>query len=445
VDKTPIPFSVDESSGDTIILEHSNKRVLKQIRVTKSDSKDIDRKLEGTVFDIIDSKSAVVETITTDSNGEALSSMLSYGAYTVKEKIPPVGFTISDEVHSVFIGDEKNEIYDVFAENAPTEITIIKKGKDTNDPLEGSHIQVFDNNNQFVYEGTTDSDGRFNISEIPTGSYTFKEVIAPVGYTLSPTIYAFEITEDGAESSEIFFANDPTEVVLTKTDLVSGELLEDAEIEVFNAYGESVYKGKTNQYGKITLTHLPIGTYSAVETKAPDGYIKSEDSITFLINEYGVVTGETEIQNCPTMLHIQKIDYDTDLPLTGAGFKIKNYLGLNLLNFSHDENGVYWFDKDGDVTEILVDENGEATIHGLLFGNYWIEESTTPDGYYPSAPVKITIAEENDIDLPYEAVIANSVYVKLGLDRDRYNVPIAIGFLLLIIGGLIVWYFKKRK
>jgi len=84
-------------------------------------------------------------------------------------------------------------------------------------------------------------------------------------------------------------------------------------------------------------------------------------------------------------------------------------------------------------------------IHGLPFGNYWIEESITPDGYYPTAPIKITITEDNDIDAPYEALIANSVYVKLGLDRDRHNVPIAIGIFVLIAGGILFWIIRKRK
>jgi uncharacterized surface anchored protein len=445
IDETPIPFAVDETSAEEIVLEHSNKKILKQIRVTKSDARDNDRKLEGTVFEIIDSDETAVETITTNSNGEALSSLLPYGAYTVKEKTPPVGFTISNEVHSVFIGDEKNEVYDVFTQNEPTEITITKKGKDTNYTLEGSRIQVFNDNDLLVYEGITDGDGMLNITEIPIGSYTFKEVKAPLGYTLSQDTYVFEITKDGAESTEIYFENDPTDVTITKIDSVSNMAISDAEIEVFNADGESIYAGKTNQDGRITLTHLPIGTYTAVETKAPDGYILTNDTVEFSIDEYGVVAGQTEIENCPTELNLFKVDYETNGRLTGAGFKIKNFLGLNVLNFDQDENGVYWFNKDGEVAEILVDDNGEAIIHGLPFGNYWIEESITPEGYYPTAPIKISITEDNDIDAPYEAIIANSLYVKLGLDRERWIYPSVLGFMLMIVGGYVYVTVRRKK
>ena len=69
----------------------------------------------------------------------------------------------------------------------------------------------------------------------------------------------------------------------------------------------------------------------------------------------------------------------------------------------------------------------KAVIYGLPLGNYWLEETTVPEGYYPTAPAKIMIGETNSIEVPYKAVIPNSVFVKLGLDRDKYNVPIAIG------------------
>ena len=84
-------------------------------------------------------------------------------------------------------------------------------------------------------------------------------------------------------------------------------------------------------------------------------------------------------------------------------------------------------------------------IHSLPLGNYWIEECITPDGYYPTAPIKITITKENDIDLPYEAVIANSVYVKLGLDRERWIYPLVLGLMLMIVGGYVYMTIRKKR
>lgn len=124
---------------------------------------------------------------------------------------------------------------------------------------------------------------------------------------------------------------------------------------------------------------------------------------------------------------------------------MKNFLGLNTLSFTKNEDGTYRYDKDGDVKKILVDENGEAVIYGLPLGQYWLEESIVPSGYYPAAPVKITINETNDSEVPYEAVIPNSIFVKLGLDRDRYNIPIAIGAVILTAAAGLFFIIRRRK
>ena len=190
---------------------------------------------------------------------------------------------------------------------------------------------------------------------------------------------------------------------------------------------------------------MPVGTYTFRETKAPNGYILSIEEIEFSVDDYGEITGETVMTNSPTTLEINKVIYKTNEPLTGAGFLVKNFLGLNTLHFTKNENGSYRLDKDGDVTEIMVDENGKALIYGLPLGNYWLEETTVPEGYYPAAPVKVTIGDMNNIEVPYKVVIPNSVFVKLGLDRDKYNVPIAIGATVLVIGGVIFMVLRRRR
>ncbi|MCK5129069.1 MAG: hypothetical protein KAQ68_04410, partial [Clostridiales bacterium] len=115
------------------------------------------------------------------------------------------------------------------------------------------------------------------------------------------------------------------------------------------------------------------------------------------------------------------------------------------ISFIKNQDGTYQYNKNGDVKEIFVDDNGKAVVYGLPLGNYWLEESIVPTGYYPAAPVKITIGEVNDIDVPYEVVIPNSVFVKLGLDRDRYNKPIAISITILTLVGLVFFFVRRKR
>ncbi len=443
LDEEPIPFSIGDSGLETITVESADELIEKRIRIIKTDSRDGERRLEDAVFEVYKG-SELIDTITTNENGYAETKLLTVGEYTIIETKAPEGFILENISFDVTVSDDDTMIYEYVIENCPTEVVIIKTDINDGTLLSGAHIEIYSEAEELVYEGDTDEKGEFVVYELPIGKYTFKESVAPLGYILNDEVYEFEILGNGEIIGITEIQNKHTEVTLSKTDLIDGAPVEDAEIEIIDSDGESVYKGKTDENGEIYITHLTIGTYTFGETKAPDGYVKSVEEIEFTIDEYGNVSGETEISNCPTVLEIYKVKYEDNEPLTGAGFKVKNYLGLNILSFVQNEDGSYTLDKDGDITEIAVDENGKAVIYGLHTGSYWLEECTVPSGYYPTAPIKVTISENNDIEVPCKTVIPNSIFVKLGLDRERWIIPIVLG-VLVTASGLFFFIRRKRR
>ena len=442
--ETPMAFTIDESGEELITIEFPDELIQKRIRIIKTDSRDNEHKLAGAVFEVYKGDT-LVDTITTNENGYAETKLLTVGEYRVVEVEAPVGFILEDVSFEVTIDDDDTMIYTCKCENNPTEITITKTDISDGTLLPDAHIEIFNENEELVYEGDTDENGELIINELPVGRYTYKETAAPVGYVLNETVFEFEILENGEVLGATNIEDIPTEITLLKIDLVDGRPVENAEIEILNADEETVFTGKTDENGEMTVTNLPVGAYTFKETQAPSGYILSVEELEFSIDEYGEITGKTEMTNSPTALEINKVIYESNEPLTGAGFLVKNFLGLNTLHFTKNENGSYRLDKSGDVTEIMVDENGQAVIYGLPLGNYWLEETTVPEGYYPTAPVKVIIGETDSIEVPYKAVIPNSVFVKLGLDRDKYNVPIAIGAAILIISGVVFMVLRRRR
>ena len=441
INETPVAFSIDDSGEPLITIEISDELIQKRIRIIKTDSRDDECRLSGAVFEVYKG-SELVDTISTNENGYAETKLLTVGEYTLIEVKAPIGFILEDVVLHQAISNDETMVYSIIAANSPTEVIITKTDITDDKPLPGTHIQIFDIDEELAYEGDTDENGELIIIELPIGKYNFKETIAPTGYIINDEVFEFEILKNGSVEGDTKISNMPTEVTLSKVDLMDGAPVKNAEIEIVNSEGEVVFKGKTDENGEIKITHLPVGTYIFREIKAPDGYIKSIEEIEFTIDEYGNITGATTMSNCPTILEIYKVIYESNEPLTGAGFKVKNYLGLNTLTFIKNEDGSYTLDKDGCVTEIVVDENGKAIVYGLPIGNYWLEESITPSGYYPTAPIKINISETNDMEAPYKAVIPNSVFVKLGLDRERYIIPIVIG---LILAATVLFYIKRKK
>ena len=98
----------------------------------------------------------------------------------------------------------------------------------------------------------------------------------------------------------------------------------------------------------------------------------------------------------------------------------------------------------------MADDKGEITVLGLpLDTEVYIEESTVPNGFFPNPAGKVILTGDYTFEVPLETTITNTPSVKLGIDSDQYDVPIAIGITLLGM-GVVAWRVavagkRKRK
>ena len=200
------------------------------------------------------------------------------------------------------------------------------------------------------YQDVDSTKGSFKLTYLPLGKYRLVETKAPTGYDLpdgTQVYYTFTIDKDdddrmnakldkadGTEVAENKVPNDRTKgsVIWYKTDSTKDGNGDDARLKgsewsltqtkdwkgsniatdkrtviaVTDCISDDDTKCLTDpqnptdrdgKAGEFQLKNLDWGTYELVETKAPDGFRKSETTYTFVIDKDHTGTAEIQIKN----------------------------------------------------------------------------------------------------------------------------------------------------
>ena len=172
------------------------------MKVIKVDTDNKEYRISGVTFEILDSDMNVIETLTTDENGEAISSKLPCidETYYLKEISSNEFYELPNEVKEVVLTE--NEITDiVFENNAKTSsLQVIKVDKDNKEKrIEGVTFEVLDENNKTLEKIITDKNGEALTSRYPLRDFQklkLREVETLENYTLSNEIKTITLKEN---------------------------------------------------------------------------------------------------------------------------------------------------------------------------------------------------------------------------------------------------------
>jgi uncharacterized surface anchored protein len=150
-------------------------------------------------------------------------------------------------------------------------------------------------------------------------------------------------------------------LIIKKIDANTREPLADAEFTVKTAAGALVGVYRSNTDGTITVPELIPGWYSVSETRAPEGYVLSDNVQTVEIKHTETVA--LEFENHPLgNLIIMKTDASTGAPLADTTFTVERSNGEKIGTFK-------------------TDISGKIIVSGLTEDTYIISETAAPDGY----------------------------------------------------------------
>ena len=232
----------------------------------------------------------IVETVTTNEEGKA-ETRLKIGNYIIKQTKGKNGYKFIKDYEFVVEEGSTGEMLLLNNEIITGTLEFTKTDISESKTLPNTLIEIYDSNDELVFSGRTDENGKIVINNLKSGKYYILEKEAPEGYQLNTEKMYFEIKEDG----EIVKSSMKDEIItgtleFSKTDYSTDEPLPNTLIEIYKAdTDELVFSGRTDENGKIVIDKLEYGKYYILEKEAPEGYQLNNKKMYFEITEQGKI------------------------------------------------------------------------------------------------------------------------------------------------------------
>lgn len=414
-----------------------NEKKKGQIKLIKEDEENSKIKLEGVIFQILDKNNIVVDKITTDRKGEAISKRLPIGEYTVKELSlgNNENYILDSNVFNVNI--QNNIITPIIVKNKHKTgiLEILKIDKDTKTPIEGVKFEIIDSLGTKQYIKTNEN-GIAYIENIKIGSTKIKELETKEGYELSSNEYELEIKWNELNKITIENERKKGQVEIYKVDKENNNIkLQGVEFNIIDKNKNVVDTLVTNKNGYAISKKLPIGKYILIETKTHNDYILNHEEIKLEIKSNEITTYNISNKRIKGKIKVKKTSKADNLirnikqnfPIEGVIFEIYNL-------------------KDEKIEEIKTDKEGIAISSYLSKGVYKIRETYSTDYYFLNEKQYIAnIREEGEI---VEVEIQNNPHIpktdieKVGMDSVEAGAEIHYEFDINNTGNVELSNFK---
>ncbi|MGQ7549153.1 SpaA isopeptide-forming pilin-related protein [Streptococcus suis] len=431
-----------------------------KIKITKVDSREVNRKLAGARFKLFgpDENTQIGQEVTTGTNGEITLQGLEPGTYYLQESQPPTGYQANARKYQIIIDangsaqitntDAKIEvgtsqdqgadkIIPITVKNDRTPFTVKIRKRDYNDVNRGlnARFQLYRkngnqeellsglvgdtivNNHELVLPNLLPNTYILKETRVPAGNY---EAIQPIQFTITEegrlqidvNDRDFASVENGGSSQELVLLIKNIKkfhLRIKKQDATNDQtLLDGANFTLYRARDHN--GGKLEAIAsKVTVNGLADidvgpGYFILQETQAPTGYVLNGKEYIFQINHDGTVL----LRNGDDMTSLQGADNNRVVVFTMKNQRKIGQFKLAKRAYSDSDRrlaAVFELKEENGATPVATKttktEGEEVVFDNLRIGQtYLLKETQAPEGYQLNTKVyRLRLTDSGQVEL----------------------------------------------
>lgn len=260
----------------------------KQVQISKTDITG-EKEVVGAELTITDESGNVVDSWTSTDTVHYANGLVEGQKYTLTEKTAPLGYAVATSVEFVVSTDKVTQQVTMVDKQVLISKTDVTSGQE----LAGAELTITDERGNVIDSWTSTDTAHYANGLVEGQKYTLTEKTAPYGYEVANSI-VFVVTNDKATQTVVM--NDSpilSSVLVNKVDSITGENIISKKFE-FTLYSDAECKNEivtvnaNTDDGTALFSDLIYGTYYIKETKAPKGYMLSDEVVKIEINDKGV-------------------------------------------------------------------------------------------------------------------------------------------------------------
>ena len=425
-----IIFEQKDTITKEYIVEKNIENKTTSIEISKTDITG-EKELVGAKLTVTDENNEVIDSWISTEKTHKIEGLKVGKTYTLTEEIAPENYVKATSIK--FTVENTADIQKV---TMIDKLVIMTKEDIAGKEIEGAELKVVDKDGNVVDSWISTKEAHKIKGLIEGETYTLYEDYAPNGFVISNKI-EFTVTNE-KETQRIEMVDKIVEIV--KTDLITGEKLEGAELEIIDKEtGKTIEKWISGKEPHIVTGLEENKTYILKEITAPYGYELTEDIEFTVTNEKE--TQRIEMKDMPILKDIKVVKVDSQ---TKEIIKEKFTFGIY---------------EDNECTKLIKKikankEDGFVTFEDLRYGTFYIKEIKAPNGYELSNRIaKVEINDKGVFVDGIEIKEDNSIYsfefenkkIETPKTGDTRNILLALMIFVISLIGLVILVVIKLK